>query len=575
MIQPEGIPVEAVFSAAAGIAQSLGPLDGLGPRFAETGAHINTEFKRLNNCYQAPEREQLVHSTQRIQDSLGEFGPKLPQVAHVLSGLAEQLRGLAVQLRDLRARAYAWQAKKNQNPDWQNDQWMIDENNNLIGAVSMILTGDAGGGTYAGFVGPGSTIPASALEAANKIAALYGGRRWQANGQHEGDAPLPGPPPPTEAERQKMVDDILHGKFPPPPPPAPWGAPEERDYPWYQDVGHFLAGVGEGILTGLGEAAQGLLTLVPVLPALASIPGVRDWAKDKLGWDMPTWKDSRDSWKGLGTLGAAIVLSPMLLTNWAMSEITGKDGSPQWMKDLRETGVNAAKGFVAWDEWGKNPGKAFGMVLTNVVTTVAGGGVITEAKAASMASKFGKAAPVVAKGIDAVNYLRGTRAAMHDATLGLAMKIPKVSSVVEGLSKIPIVGGTFRMQNTPKIDVPGTHGHGGTVHPEVELPTGHTSVPVTHVPAVEPVTTPTHPGELTTPRNPSRTEPGSPQDPTTTPPGSTPPGFHPETAVPPPLAPIPGTRTPPLPAPIGRTDPTPTSPAGRTNPGTTTPAGRT
>ncbi|MFG1909947.1 hypothetical protein [Kribbella sp. NPDC048928] len=577
MTQPSGIPVSEVYSLAAAIESKISPLSGLGAKFTEVGAHINREFRHLNDCYQAPEREQLVNSTQRIQDSLGEFGPKLPEVAQVLAGFAIGLRAFARQLNDLRNRAYALEQAKNKNPDWQNDQALIDESNAVTGNVSLIITGDANGGDTTRIIktgGAAMTIPALALNAANDIAALYGGRRWQANGQHEGDIPPPGP---TKEERQKALQDFMEGKFPTPPPPPPWGGPVERDYPWYQDVGNFLLDVGEGIVTGLGGMVEGLLTLVPVLPALASIPGVRDFAKDTWGWDMPTFHDSGEAWKGLAKLGAAVVTAPVWVTWAALDGATGQHKSPKWMQDMRETATAAAKGFTAWDEWGKNPGKAFGMVLTNVVTTVAGGGVIAEAKAASMASKFGRAAPVVAKGIDAVNYLRGTRAAMHDATLGLVMKIPKVSSVVEGLAKIPIVGGTFRMQNTPKIDLPATHGlDGGATHPTVELPSGHPSIPVTHVPSVEPITTPTLPDELTTPRTPpARTEPDSRQGPSTTPPGSTPPGSHPETVVPPPFAPIPATHNPPPAAPIGRTDPNPGGPTGRTDPGTTTPGGRT
>ncbi|MEV5961380.1 hypothetical protein AB0L70_06415 [Kribbella sp. NPDC051952] len=573
MIQPEGIPVEAVFQMAGLIEQSLGPLDGLGPKFTQVGADVNGAFKQLNNCYQAPERDQLVHSTQRVEDNLGQFGPKLPQVAHVLSGLAGGLRDFAVQLRDLRARAYTLQAKKNGNPDWQNDQWVIDENNTLVGHVSMIMTGNAGGGDYKGFkrAGDAGSLPELALNAANAIAGLYGGRRWQANGLHEGETPPP-PPPMTDEQRDQMVIDMLNGKKPPPP---PWGSPEERDYPWYQDVGNFLGGALEGIAVAITETVGGLLTLVPVLPLIAEIPGVRDWADHTLGWKMPTFKDSADGWKGVAKLGATIVAAPVLLGWWGYDMVSGKDTRPDWVKDLGETGVATLKGFAAWDEWSENPGKAFGTVLTNVVTTVASGGVIGEAKGAAMAAKFGKAAPLVEKGISAVNALRTTRVAMHDGALGLVMKIPKVSSVVEGLSKIPIVGHTFKMEGVPKVDVPAVHGTGdGPVQPGIEVPTGHTSVPTTHTPTVDPVVTPTGPGDLTTPHAPvAHTDPGSPADPITTTPGST----HPNSPEPlvPPVTQIPSPHTPPPVTPVGRTEPGTTTPSGRTDPGTTVPSGRT
>ena len=45
---------------------------------------------------------------------------------------------------------------------------------------------------------------------------------------------------------------------------------------------------------------------------------------------------------------------------------------------------------------------------------------------------------------------------MHDGALGAVTKIPKVGDVVDGLSKIPIVGDNFKMQGVPKVDVPST-----------------------------------------------------------------------------------------------------------------------
>ena len=56
------------------------------------------------------------------------------------------------------------------------------------------------------------------------------------------------------------------------------------------------------------------------------------------------------------------------------------------------------KGFVAWDEWAKNPGKALGMALTNVVATVVSGGAGCGLKTAALAGKFGAASKAVGEG---------------------------------------------------------------------------------------------------------------------------------------------------------------------------------
>ena len=53
-------------------------------------------------------------------------------------------------------------------------------------------------------------------------------------------------------------------------------------------------------LTVLGETVEGILTLIPVLPLLALIAGVKDFTKETFHYDMPTFDDSGKPGRGWG-----------------------------------------------------------------------------------------------------------------------------------------------------------------------------------------------------------------------------------------------------------------------------------
>ncbi|WP_329518843.1 hypothetical protein [Spirillospora sp. NBC_01491] len=115
----------------------------------------------------------------------------------------------------------------------------------------------------------------------------------------------------------------------------PWGTPEKADLPWYHDawngVGRFLGGVGETTVGGV-----------------AALVGLR-------GSDM-----AGEAWKGLGRWGAAsfIVSQP---------ELWGLLGIPAVRKMVVGENKAQAKALTAWDEWGRDPARASGMVVGNLL----------------------------------------------------------------------------------------------------------------------------------------------------------------------------------------------------------------
>ncbi|MFG1625954.1 toxin glutamine deamidase domain-containing protein, partial [Kribbella sp. NPDC049227] len=525
MIEPNGIPIEKISTVVTALEQNVPGLSGLGQQFTDLGNNVHNTFQRLNGVYHAPEREVLVNSTKKIQTNLTEFGPSLPAMSRHLTNLTGDVRGKLGTLKDIREEAYEWHRRKNRNPEWKNDQDMIDDNNRMVEDVRRIVREE---------------IPNLCFSAANEIVKLHGGKPWDPKtGVREGEKP---------PEQKEQDGD---------PPPEAWGTSEERDKPLWQDCLEFPVNFVVGVATVVGETLEGLLTLIPVLPAIASIPGVRDWAKDKLGWDMPTWEDAGNAWKGLGLMVAHLATAPIELAWWGFDQLTGLDTRPDAVKSYSEQGaqmgLGMVKGFVAWDEWAKNPGKAFGMALTNVVATVASGGSAGAIKTAAMAGKFGAASMAVAKVAKVAEFAQGTRIAMHDGILGAVTKIPKVGDVVGGLSKIPIVGDTFKLQGVPKIDVPSTHTPdvSSSDTPDISTPS---DTPDISTPSDTPdVSTPAAHANAPTVDSPSVDTPavhdtgGTPQSPVSDAPS----------------------------APLSHADPSTTSPAAHTGPGTTAPGGNT
>jgi hypothetical protein len=106
----------------------------------------------------------------------------------------------------------------------------------------------------------------------------------------------------------------------------PWGAPEEKDEPWWKDVWNGGVSVVKGFFVdGVWEDLKGLVGFV-----------------NPFDWDTFS-----SSWGGLWSLTGKWLYAP---------------------GEAAEAWKNLGKAVVAWDMWSQDPARAFGTVLFNVVT---------------------------------------------------------------------------------------------------------------------------------------------------------------------------------------------------------------
>ncbi|MFC6062444.1 ADP-ribosyltransferase, partial [Streptomyces ochraceiscleroticus] len=189
------------------------------------------------------------------------------------------------------------------------------------------------------------------------------------------------------------------------------------------------------------------------------------------------WDAMGQAWKGLAQLATGLAISsiPGVGTAfWALPE----DKLPSWLRDSRTAMKETGKALVAWDEWGKNPGRAAGAVTFNVLTTVFTGGAGGAAAGAGKAGAVAKALSVAGKAgkvIDPMTYVaKGAGAGLTkigDITKGLKgignVDIPKLP---DGSVQLPdgrlldpngnLIGTNGAIETTPipHETVPGTPG---------------------------------------------------------------------------------------------------------------------
>ncbi|GHB79399.1 hypothetical protein GCM10010347_57480 [Streptomyces cirratus] len=320
-----------------------------------TGKDVHDAFQALDPVYDAPEQEELLNSTIPVRDKADEFAKKLESVSGALTSFATSARPLVDKMKQLRADAEKFVADNKDDDDWQQDQGKIDENARLVREV---------GTTWVAFQGV-------ERDAANKITALVGGTHFVVDdGSHKAGM---------YGFKESDVKDAGE---------TPWGTADEREYTglraaweWTKDhaggalKGFFVDGVW-GTLKGLGHMVN-----------------VFDW---------DTFKKT---WSGIGNVFGGISAYLMTPYDWAMDKMFGPvdhSDSDKQKAALRDFG----KSLVAWDEWDKNPSRAFGTVVFNGVTL--GSGTLLKlgkagklGVAAEVATTVGKAGALV----DPMSYL--------------------------------------------------------------------------------------------------------------------------------------------------------------------------
>ncbi len=344
----------------------------------KTGEDVHSQFQGLSAYYTAPDAEQLFATTKPVKDRADAFADDLESVSGALSSYATEIRPLVDKLKQLKADATAFVGSVKDDDEWEYDEDKVDKHNQIRDDITA---------TVAAFWAAERTCH-------NKITSLWGGTQMVA-----GDG----------SERTDQygfnAEDMKNAQ-------VPWGDPVEEKHHWYE-VGHWVKSfVWDGLIVdGVWGTIKGLGTLV----------GFGGW--DAMG----------QAWKGLAQLATGLVISSIPGAGalfWTLPD----DKLPSWIRDSRTAMKETGKALVAWDEWGKNPGRAAGAVTFNVLTTVftggAGAGVAGAGKAGAVA-KVLSAAGKAGKVIDPMTYIA------KGAGAGLS-KIGDISAALKGVGNIDI-----------------------------------------------------------------------------------------------------------------------------------------
>ncbi|MER5435030.1 ADP-ribosyltransferase [Streptomyces sp. NPDC002588] len=342
----------------------------------DTGKDVNTQFQGLSAFYHAPEAEQLFATTKPVQDRADDFATDLETVSSALSSYSTEIRPLVSKLKELKTKATTFVDSVKDDDDWEYDGDKVDEHNQLRDDITA---------TVAAFWAAERTCH-------NKITAIWGGTQMVA-----GDG----------SDRKDQygfnAEDLKNAKL-------PWGDPVEEKHHWYE-VGHWVKSfVWDGLIVdGIWGTIKGLGMLV----------GFGGW--DAMG----------QAWKGLAQLATGLALASIPGVGTAFWLIPD-DKLPSWIRDSRTAMKETGKALVAWDEWGKNPGRAAGAVTFNVLTTVFTGGAGGAAAGAGKAGAVAKALSLAGKAgkiIDPMTYVA------KGAGAGLS-KIGDIAKGLKGIGKI-------------------------------------------------------------------------------------------------------------------------------------------
>ncbi|GHC50684.1 EndoU domain-containing protein [Streptomyces cinnamoneus] len=304
-----------------------------------TGKAVHDAFQKLSDVYDTPEREHLLDTTIPVRDKADAFAKKLESVSGALQGFATAARPLVQKMDRLRADADRFVKENKDDDDWQKDQKKVDENARLVREV---------GTTWVAFQGV-------ERDAANKITALVGGTKFVVDdGSHKAGM---------YGFKESDVKDAKE---------TPWGTVDKREY-------EGLRAAWEWTKDNVGGALKGFFVdgVLGTLKGLGSMVNFFDWDNFK-----KTWTNIGNVFGGV----SAYIATPY---EWALDKMFGPTDHSDTDKQkaaLREFG----KSLVAWDEWGKNPSRAFGTLAFNVVTL--GSGTFLKLGKAGQAGKFGAGA---------------------------------------------------------------------------------------------------------------------------------------------------------------------------------------
>ncbi|MEU8583625.1 hypothetical protein [Streptomyces abikoensis] len=332
MIDPSKIPtytgnLEQLETHAASLKKTAGNI-------RTTGKDVHNAFQALDPVYNGPEEKELFNSTIPVRDKADDFAKKLESVGGALQSFATEAKPLVDKMDRLRKEAEAFVAANKSDDDWKKDQKKVDQNARMVSEV---------GTTWVAFQGV-------ERDAANKITALVGGTKFVVDdGSHKAGM---------YGFKESDVKDAKE---------TPWGTVDKREYTgwraaweWTKDnVGGALKGF---FVDGVWGTIKGLGSMVNVFD----------------------WDNFKKTWSGIGDVFGGVSAYIMTPYDWAMDKMFGPvDHSDT---DRQKAALrNFGKSLVAWDEWGKDPARAFGTVLFNGIT-IGSGSLLKLGKAGEVAN---------------------------------------------------------------------------------------------------------------------------------------------------------------------------------------------
>ncbi|MDK1473071.1 hypothetical protein QNO07_06490 [Streptomyces sp. 549] len=334
----------------------------------ETGASIHTGFQGLSSFYDAPEAEQLFATTKPVSTRADGFGDKLEKVSSALDDYAAEVRPIDSKLKRLRTEATAFVNSIEGDADWRKDEDNTTRNNDLHQDVSVAV----------------AQFWAAERRAANRILRLVGGTPWTADDGSGGD----------HMYGLSTADMKKAGE-------TPWGKVVERQREWWEVGHHIKSFAWDGfVIDGAWAALKGLGTLV-----------------------NPWGDDFGNAWSGLADAFGGIGLYTVAPFEWVLDKTLGTYEETADEKRMKQAARDFGKGMVAWDEWGRNPTRAAGLVTFNVLTL----GVV--GSKAGTAGKFSRTAHTAGRLADPMTYIgKGV-----GVTVG---KLPKISEVAANLNRV-------------------------------------------------------------------------------------------------------------------------------------------
>ncbi|MDT0452392.1 hypothetical protein [Streptomyces hesseae] len=350
-----------------------------------TGADTHASFQGLSAYYAAPEAAQLFSSTLPVRERAAHFADELNKVKAALSEYAAEIRPIVKELDRLREQAVAFRAAIGSDDKWLKDQSKVDENTHLIQAVAVAQ----------------EKFHAAELNAFNKITGLFDKslRLVQDDGTHKKG--MYGYDPSDAAKAQK----------------TPWGNVEKREYEGVEAVWHWTADKATSIAKGFfidGTWAQirGLGTLV--------------------GFDGA--EKSKEALKNMALLAFVSNYAPVA----EVARYLPDSWLPKVGREYKAAANNASKGLVAWDEWGKNPARAFGTTTFNGLTLLAGPGKFVAGTKTGMLAKTASTVAKVGEAIDPATYAaKGAKLGLK-ATTPVLLKVGDLASELRQLTgKLP------------------------------------------------------------------------------------------------------------------------------------------